>query len=102
MAKNYTPKPINTEQKVFDITELNYYVRKEEFAQSIKHIEYRLGQSEKSLESINDNLDKRIDEKLVTFKLKFKEDQKNSNSSFWWKVVPIIISIIAVIIGILF
>lgn len=88
-TQTYTPKPQESEQKTFGITEASFFVTKEAYIENVKHLEYRI-------DELTDRLDKVptiIEKELDTFKLSLSADKKSENSNFLFKLIPIIISV---------
>lgn len=93
--KVYSPEPQETHKKTFDINELEYYVSRDLFNINKEHVDSKIN----DLNNRVDSIPKFISDSLETFELKLNKKQNNNRTSFWFQMVPIIISIIAIAIA---
>lgn len=87
----YSPNQQQTSKTTFDINELTYYVSRDLFDANKEHVDSKLNDLNKRMDSIPQN----INDSLESFKLRLNKEQKSNRTNFWFQIIPIIISLIA-------
>lgn len=91
----YSPNQQQTGRTTFDINELTYYVSRDLFDSNKEHVDSKLNDLNKRIDSIPQN----INDSLESFELKLNKKQKSNRTNYWFQIIPIIISLIALAIS---
>lgn len=90
--KTYSPTNHTSEPRLFNVNEVDFFVTKEAYNERVNHLEYRINELSEEQKKIPEIVKQQLND--------FENNKKSKKSTFRIKVIPIIISVLALLVAV--